>query len=240
VTDIRRFEKLDSTNEEASRLAAKGECGPLWIVVQSQSAGRGRRGRDWISHPGNLFASHLIEIDVPPENCGQLSFVAALALGDLVAGYALGAKITLKWPNDILLNGRKVAGILLEVAPAGTGSRVIVGCGVNLAHFPDGTEYPATSIAEFAEKTPNPEDALPRLVACWDAWDEIWRRRGFEAIRSAWLTRAEGLGKNITVRLGESEVEGVFENLTDDGTLLLRIKTGGLERVAAGDVFPSG
>ena len=240
MTDIRRFETLDSTNEEASRLASNGERGPLWIVARSQSAGRGRRGRDWISSPGNLFASYLIEIDVAPAICAELSFVAALALGDLVAGYASGADTTLKWPNDILLNSRKVAGILIEVVTAGTASRVIVGCGVNLAHCPEGTEYPATSIAEFAEEAPNPQDALGRLVVSWDAWYEVWRNRGFEAIRSAWLTRADGLGKKLTVRLEDSEIEGVFESLADDGTLLLRVEGGSLERVTAGDVFPAG
>ncbi len=240
MTDIRRFDVLDSTNEEASRLAEKAERGPLWVVAVSQTKGRGRRGRVWISKPGNLYASLLTEIEAPLETCGQLSFVAALAVGDLVSGYVSDARVTLKWPNDILLNRRKIAGILVEASSSGAGSSMIVGCGVNLANHPDQIEFPATSLADVMGHAPDSEAALERLVACWDTWYEIWDKSGFEPIRSAWLERAEGLRENLSVQLGDSEIEGVFENISDDGALLVRVNGGGVERITAGDVFFSG
>jgi len=237
VTDIRRYEVLDSTNEEARRLAVNGEHGPLWVIAVSQTKGRGRRGRNWISHPGNLFTSLLIELGEPLENCGQLSFVAALAVADLAADYASGAAATLKWPNDVLLNGRKVAGILLEVAPNGTATRMIIGFGVNLAHQPGETNFPAISFAEVAAEMPDPEVALLRLVDAWNTWYEIWRKEGFRSIRTAWLARAEGFGKKLTVQLGNSVVTGVFKNIEDDGSLLLCVDGGEAQRITAGDVF---
>jgi BirA family biotin operon repressor/biotin-[acetyl-CoA-carboxylase] ligase len=237
VTDIRRYEVLDSTNEEVRRRAANGETGPLWVIARSQTKGRGRRGRNWISVPGNLFTSLLIELGEPAELCGQLSFVAALAVADLTAGYASGAAVTLKWPNDVLLNGRKVAGILLEVPRNGTAVCMIIGFGVNLARHPGGTDFPAISFAEVSAKVPDPEVALLRLVDTWNTWYEIWREDGFRSIRTAWLARAEGLGKELTVQLGNSVVAGVFENIDEDGSLRLRVEAGKVERITAGDVF---
>ena len=237
MTEIRRYELLDSTNEEARRLAAKGEHGPLWVIAQSQTEGRGRHGKNWLSYPGNLFASLLVKLESPLETCGQLSFVAALAVGDVVAGYVSGAQGALKWPNDILLNERKVAGILLETVPSGAASLMIVGCGINLAHYPGDTDFPAAALAKFVEEPPSPEASLIRLVAAWDTWYEIWRKSSFKPIRSAWLARARGVGERLTVRLGGAEIQGVFENLDDDGTLLLRTESGGTERITAGDVF---
>ncbi len=240
MTDIRRFEMLDSTNEEARRIAQAGEYGPLWVIAASQTKGRGRRGRRWISNPGNLFASLLIEVDRPPEVCGQLSFVAALAVADVADHYAADAAVTMKWPNDVLLNGRKFAGILLEAAGRGAATRMTVGFGINLAHQPAETEFPASSIAEIAAKVPKPEAALQRLVEAWDTWYETWHKAGFAPIRAAWLAQAEGLGKSLTVQLGSSAVTGIFEDMADDGALLVRDEAGGVERITAGDVFFSG
>lgn len=237
MTDIRRYEVLDSTNEEVRRLAVNGEHGPLWVIAASQTKGRGRRGRTWISNPGNLFTSLLIEVGVPLEVCGQLSFVAALAIADLAAVYASGGAVTLKWPNDVLLNGRKVAGILLEAARDGAATRMTIGFGVNLAHKPGQTNFAAISFAEVAANVPDPESALLRLVDAWNTWYETWRKDGFRSIRTAWLTRAEGFGKELTVQLGNSVVTGVFENIEDDGSLLLCVDGGGVERITAGDVF---
>ena len=237
MTDIRRHALLDSTNEEARRLALAGEHGPLWIVAAEQSSGRGRRGREWVSKPGNLFVTHLCEVSAPPEACAQLSFAAALAASDAIACYAPNADINLKWPNDILLERRKVAGILLEAAPNGAVVRLIVGIGINLAHFPVDTEFPAISLASVTQHAPEPDAVLTRLVAAWDAWYEDWLRQGFAPIRAAWLSRAQGLGGNLKVRMGQSETEGVFENLDEDGALLLRVQGGGRLRITAGEVF---
>lgn len=237
MTEIRRYELLDSTNQEARRIAAKGEYGPLWVIAESQTEGRGRRGHNWISYPGNLFASLLVELESPFETCGQLSFVAALAVSDVVAEYVSSVEVSVKWPNDVLLNQRKVAGVLLETVSSGAASLIIIGCGVNLAHYPRDTDFSATALTEIVEEPPSPEEALTHLVAAWDTWYEIWRKSSFDPIRSAWLARAKGIGEKLTVRLGGAEIQGIFENLGDDGTLLIRTKSGGTERITTGDVF---
>ncbi len=240
MTDIRRHATLDSTSEEARRLALAGEHGPLWVIAEEQTKGRGRRGRDWISRKGNLFASHLLEVDAPAETCATLSFVAALSAADTVAALASNARVTLKWPNDVLLEGRKASGVLLEGAPNGALQRLIVGIGINLAHHPEGMETPAISLAAVTHATHSPEDALACLVAAWDRWYALWREGGFAPIRAAWLSRAGGLGETVTVRTGQSEMMGVFETLDEDGALRLHLEDGRISRVTAGEVFFSG
>jgi BirA family biotin operon repressor/biotin-[acetyl-CoA-carboxylase] ligase len=180
-----RHDVIDSTNEEARRLAAAGESGPLWIAATEQTAGRGRRGRIWVSQAGNLFATLLIAAPTPI--AAQLGFAAGLAAAELVSSYAPRGAVALKWPNDVLLDGRKVAGILLEgVAP----EMLAIGIGINLAHHPQGTEFPATSLAVALGHAPDPDDALVRLAGRMVAWYEIWRNRGFAEVRSVWLARA--------------------------------------------------
>lgn len=229
---IVRYDVIDSTNEEARRLAEAGETGPLWIVAHEQTGGRGRRGRTWVSQPGNLFATLLLSPPGSLEQRAQISFVAGLAAAEMIAAFA--GDVTLKWPNDVLLKGCKVAGMLLESVGL---SALAVGFGVNLAHFPQQTEFPATSVAKVAGSAPAPDDALARLAARWDAWYEVWTRDGFAPVRAAWLARASGLGERIRVRLMDREMNGVFENLDDNGALLLRQADGALARVTAGDVF---
>jgi BirA family biotin operon repressor/biotin-[acetyl-CoA-carboxylase] ligase len=236
VTEIRHYETLDSTNEEARRIAAAGAHGPLWIVAERQSAGRGRRGRAWVSEPGNLFATYFDEVDAPLDVCAQASLVAGLAVADVVAGYAPNAEVTLKWPNDVLLEKRKVAGILLESAPNGGLVRLVVGIGINLSNHPAGTEFPATSLRTESD-APTPAEAFVRLAAAWDAWYDAWRSDGFATIRAAWLARAAGRGEKLAVRLGDSETIGVFDDMDDSGALLLRLGDGSRLRVTAGEVF---
>jgi BirA family transcriptional regulator, biotin operon repressor / biotin---[acetyl-CoA-carboxylase] ligase len=229
---LARYDTLDSTNEEARRLAKNGVRGPLWIVSREQTAGRGRRGRVWISESGNLFATLLM-----PETTSlfaQLGFVAGLAAADAVAAFAPGGKVTLKWPNDVLLNGKKVAGILLEAL--GQDSRAI-GIGINAAHYPPGTEFPSISIAAVTGDQPDLDGILLRLASAMTAWYEICLRDGFQPVRKAWLLRSSGLGHAIRARLADSEREGVFEDLDEDGALLLRESAGTLTRITAGDVF---
>ena len=229
---LRRYESLDSTNQEALRLARVGARGPLWIVAREQSAGHGRRGREWVSAPGNLFATLLSE--APPSIAAQLGFVAGLAAGETVAALAPDAEVTLKWPNDVLLDGKKAAGTLLE----STGEDVLaIGVGINLAHHPEGTEFPANSVAAVTGRAPDPDDALLRLATRMAAWYEVWREDGFATVRAAWLSRAAGLGGPIRARLEGSEMRGNFEGLDQDGALLLRDVAGVVTRIAAGDVF---
>lgn len=223
--------ELDSTNEEACRLAATGTAGPLWISAARQIAGRGRRGRAWESQSGNLFATLLIPPERPQSEWPTLSFVSSLAVAGMVHGFAPRASATLKWPNDVLLEGRKVAGILLERC----GPALAIGIGVNLAHFPPNTEFPATAIAAHATP-PTPEDALTVLAAAFAPWYERWRGGGFAAVKDHWLAGAAGLGAPIRARLVHEEQTGLFEGIDDNGALLLR-QGETLRTVTAAEVF---
>ena len=223
---------LDSTNEEAKRLAAAGETGPLWIAAARQTAGRGRHGRSWESLSGNLTATLLLAPRRLQSEWPQLSFAAAIAAADMAAGFAPGGRIALKWPNDVLMDGKKLAGILLERA----GPMLAIGIGVNLAHFPKGTEFPATSLAAVGVTPPTPDQALAALAAQFAKWYEVWRDQGFVPLRDAWLARAAGLGQPIRARLPHEERHGVFEGIDATGALLLKEGTG-TRAISAGEVF---
>ncbi len=226
--------ELDSTNEEARRLAQGGEQGPVWITAARQSAGRGRRGRVWDSGQGNLAATLLLRPAVPA--AGQLSFVASLAAAEMAAHFAPSATITVKWPNDVLAEGRKLAGILLESEPAPRGIWLAIGIGVNLASFPPGTEFPATSLAQLGIAPPSSDEALAVLAARFADWYALWMDKGFETVRTAWLARAGGLGLPIRARLPHETRHGVFEGIDGSGALLLN-EQGHIHAIAAGEVF---
>lgn len=238
------FTDLDSTNEEARRRAEAGDPGGLWITAERQSAGRGRRGRDWVSPSGNLMATLLLRPDHPAGEAAQLSFAAALAVHDTVSGFLpdpKGAGLAIKWPNDVRAGRRKLAGILLEssAGPEGRLAWLAVGIGVNLAHFPDDLPYPATSLRDLGG-TATPLDFLPALAASFQTYQQAWEREGFAPLRTAWLARAEGRGGEVTVRLGSGSFEGRFEDLTEDGELAVRLSDGSLRLVGAGEVFIAG
>jgi BirA family biotin operon repressor/biotin-[acetyl-CoA-carboxylase] ligase len=234
------YETLGSTNAEALALSRAGECGPLWVTAKSQSAGRGRRGSTWVSAPGNLYATLLLSDPSPPELAPQLSFVAALALHDAVADCAgaLGPRLAVKWPNDLLLNGAKLGGILIE-GESEPLFAVAVGIGVNCVSHPGGTPYPATDLATAgALVTPSRlvatlSTAMQRRLAQWQ------RGQGFAASRADWLKRAYGLGQDIRVRLPERELEGLFKGIDDAGHLQV-LERHGLTTVTAGEVFALG
>lgn len=234
---ITYFDTLDSTNEEAKRQAMAGATGPLWIVARRQSSGRGRRGRVWTSTPGNLFATGLYRLDCEPARAAQLSFAAALAVGDLCASVLDPDRVRLKWPNDVLVGGRKISGILLESGQhADGGLWLAVGIGVNLSHHPEDSERPATDLrAQGAELSV--EDAAERLSQRFDHWLNRWAQDGFTPIREAWLSRVHGLGERCVVRLETETLEGVFADLGPDGSLRLDLKDGGRRFISAGDVF---
>lgn len=231
------FDALDSTNEEAKRRALDGEPGPLWIMAKAQTAGRGRRGRPWTSGQGNLFTTGLFRLDASPARAAQLSFAAALAVGDLAA-QAIGPEIVrLKWPNDVLVEGRKLAGILLESgAHRDGGLWMAVGIGINLAHHPGDAERPATDLTRHGGAL-EPEAAVEILAQRFDHWRGVWSAQGFAPIREAWLSRAWGLGERCTARLEGETVEGVFADLAEDGALRLDLPSGARRFISAGDVF---
>lgn len=234
---LKEFDEIDSTNEEARRLALAGERGPLWITAARQSAGRGRRGRAWVSPTGNLSATLLLAPGRPANECAQLSFAAALAASDAVQSFGADARV--KWPNDVLANGAKLAGILLESASQGGADPawLAVGIGINLKHHPSDTEFPATSLAAIGIPAPEPREALLRLAASFAKWYDIWRAQGFAPIRDAWLARAAGLGTRIRARLTNGETMGVFEGIDANGALLLREAQDRVRTIAAGEVF---
>ena len=222
------FERIDSTNAEARRLAEGGERGPLWIWSDEQTGGRGRRGRTWVSEPGNLYVTCLFQTAAAVVAVAQVSFVAAIAVHDLASNLLPKEKLFLKWPNDVLRDGAKFCGILAEVVAANP-TRVALGCGINLAHAPGGMPYPVTALGgEFA-----PDSILPKLALSLWNWLEIWDEgRGFPAIRKAWLERADGVGKEVSV----DGTIGRFEGLDSEGALLMTLSDGTQRQIHAGDV----
>jgi BirA family biotin operon repressor/biotin-[acetyl-CoA-carboxylase] ligase len=236
-----RYETLGSTNAEALARARAGERGPLWISAAAQTGGRGRRGKSWVSPPGNLYATLLLTEPSPPALAPQLSFVAGLAAHDAVVAGArnLAPKLKLKWPNDLLLDGRKLAGLLIE-AESQPRFSVAIGIGVNCVSHPADTGYGATDL-QAGGVLLAVEDLLAKLAAAMTARLAQWAAGvGFSAIRNDWLDRAASLGETIMVRLPERQLTGTFEGIDADGRLLIATADKITETVAAGDVFALG
>jgi BirA family biotin operon repressor/biotin-[acetyl-CoA-carboxylase] ligase len=235
---IEALAEVDSTNAEARRRAEAGERGPLWITAEHQSAGRGRRGRAWETGAGNLAATWLGVTDKPPAEAAQVSFVAALAVADLAAAFVPAALVSLKWPNDLLIDGAKAAGILVESGPHPAGGLwLAVGIGVNLASAPKFADRPATAFADHMRgPPPHPIAGLERLAQDFERRHGLWERAGFAPIAEAWTERAHGLGQVCTAQLPTETLTGVAEGLDEDGALRLRTSTG-VRRITAGDVF---
>jgi BirA family biotin operon repressor/biotin-[acetyl-CoA-carboxylase] ligase len=246
------FDTIGSTNEEAVRRGRAGETGPLWIVSPHQSGGRGRRGGNWETPSGNLAASLLITTDAPPATAATLGFVAGLALAQALdrycgrdpglgvasdAGSCGAGRFLLKWPNDVLVDGAKLSGILLETEQRADLSRfLVIGIGVNTAHAPQGLPYPATSLVVLGHHI-SPETLFRALSAEWVGLTDLWAAgRGFPTIRRLWLQRAAGLGGEIRVQTGQESVRGTFETLDDTGQLVVRLEDGSSRLVTAGDV----
>jgi BirA family biotin operon repressor/biotin-[acetyl-CoA-carboxylase] ligase len=226
---------IGSTNAEALRLGRAGERGPLWVTAVRQTEGRGRRGRTWVSEPGNLYASLLLHDPSSADRFPQLSLVAALALHDAVTGRipGLASRVALKWPNDLLIDRNKFAGILIE----GEGAAVAIGIGVNCVRHPAGTDYPATDLATAGVRT-SPATLFGPLSAALAARLSQWHRGDdFAAIRADWLARAAGLGKPVRIKTGDGEASGRFETIDETGRLVLRLADGTMQTMAAGDVF---
>ena len=231
-------ELLTSTNTEALAVARSGERGPLWVTAERQSAGRGRRGRTWVSERGNLFASLLLTDPAPAEHWPELAFVAALAVHDAVAELAETIKpgLAIKWPNDLLLGGRKFVGILIEGEGTEAGA-VAIGIGVNCKSHPKDTDFPATDLGAAGAKV-SAAKLFRALSAKMLGRIAQWNRgEHFSTIRTDWLARAAGLGDVIRVRLADREISGRFETLDDAGRLVLILAEGGREAIAAGDVI---
>lgn len=213
-------------------LAATGLEEGVWLRAERQSGGRGRQGRAWISPPGNLYASTLVRLRPSDPSAATLALVAAIALEETVAAYVPG-KAQLKWPNDLLIDGAKVSGILLERA----GDAVVIGIGVNLAHHPVDTDRVATSLAAHGVAIA-PEDFIDTLAEAFARWVESWRGQGIELIRRRWVEKAHPPGTPLMVRLSEGPaLEGLFGGLDTDGALILRLADGTRRAIHAADVF---
>lgn len=237
--------RTDSTNAEALRLAP-GLSGPAWVMAREQSAARGRRGRGWAMPAGNFAGTLVLRPQGGPVAAAQLSFVAALALYDTLADVCgPSVRLAIKWPNDVLLNGGKVAGILLESSGPGDGALMVaVGIGVNLAAAPDASQLEARAVqpvSVFGETghLVSQDEFLDFLAMAFARWQAQLDAYGFAPIRNAWLARAARLGEPIVARIGSTESHGVFEGIDDSGALVLKTAAGRLV-IPAADVYFEG
>ncbi len=236
------FESLDSTNEEALRQLGQGCEAPLWILAGEQSLGRGRGGRRWQSPKGNLYASLLLRLNVSAVVATELSFVAALAARDAIASQLpseqLGA-LRLKWPNDVMLAGSKIAGILIEslADPKGRGLAAIVGIGINVSAAPPDTGRP---VAALGAPPADCARVFSALTAAFETWRSRWNEgKGFASVREAWLERAHVPGEPICVNLNGSAIRGTFRGVDERGALQLETAAGVVITMSAGDIIPT-
>lgn len=241
---------VGSTNAMALERARDGDAGKLWIVSKKQESGRGRRGRAWETPEGNLAATLLVVLNERLPQAATLGFVAGLSLSDALSAVVPGKvrvgadagaqgrnRFELKWPNDVLADGAKLAGILLESTLLSDGRMAVaIGIGVNVVAHPQGTPYPATSLAALGWNG----DAERLFLALSDAWVTnmgIWDSGlGLRGIRDRWLERAAGLGSEVAVRVDGDVSRGIFETIDEEGRFVIRQAGGKLVRISAGDV----
>ncbi|HYC03095.1 MAG TPA: biotin--[acetyl-CoA-carboxylase] ligase [Azospirillaceae bacterium] len=235
---LTELERCGSTNDVAKELARSGAPEGTLVRTLMQEAGRGRRGRAWTSIPGNLYCSLVLRPHGGPARAAEISFVAALAVAQAVSDLVPGAP-KVKWPNDVLLDGAKIAGILLESepGPGGTVEWLVLGVGVNVSGHPEGLDYPATSLREAGADI-DAGEVLALYGRHFLTWYERWQTYGFAPVRAAWLNAAQGLGGPVTVRLAAESFEGRLVDLDEEGGLIVETGTG-RRRVTAGDVFPA-
>ncbi|MDQ2762612.1 MAG: biotin--[acetyl-CoA-carboxylase] ligase [Pseudomonadota bacterium] len=216
-------------------LAASGAAEGLWLRAERQVSGRGRQGRAWVSPIGNLSATTLVKLRPTDPPAATLALVAAVATEEAVSVYLPrdGRKVVIKWPNDLLIDGAKVAGILLERAD----NAVVIGIGVNLVHHPEGLDRPTTSLAAHGV-TPDAAQFIETLAESFARWLTRWRGEGITPVRSRWLARAHPVGTALTAAFPDgSVVDGLFQGLDADGALVLRLADGGTRVIHAADIF---
>ena len=236
------FETVDSTNSEALRLASSGASGNFIILSREQTGGRGQKGREWVSIAGNLHASILLDSKSDPKKHPQLSFVIANAMYESIAALAakhkLSLNIELKWPNDVLINGKKVAGILLESISFERKNYVVVGFSVNIMEAPNALGRPVTSLLDEAIKFGHPDEFLNILM---DKFDKLYKQwcveNNFVKTRKNWMRRAYNLNKVITVDDGVRRISGVFKEIDFNGAMRLKLASGQLYNLVTGEVL---
>jgi len=235
---VRVLEETASTNEDLKQAALAGEDAGLVIKAKRQTAGKGRQGRTWNSPEGNLYVSVLLRPEGSVQEVGLFSFVTALAVHQAVTKTLPTANVKLKWPNDVLVNGKKIGGILLESSGAENGSLdwLVIGVGVNVASHPDSdtTLYPTTSLAAEGGEA-EVDDVLEAFLNGLDQWRLTLNRDGFRHVRRSWLAHAQAGA--MTVRLPKREIQGHFSGIDEKGRLILRLANGEEESIDSGDVF---
>lgn len=245
------FDSVGSTSTEAARAAQAGDIGDVWFCALQQTAGRGRRGRPWQSPHGNLAASLLVVPAVDPAIAATLGFVAGVALNQALAGIVPAAilktgidgadlangRIALKWPNDVLADGAKLAGILLEAHKRPDGAlAIVVGIGVNVVEAPAGLPYPATSLRALGLDA-TAETVFGALSDAWVDAVELWDRgRGVTAVLELWRRSAAGIGAEVAVNRDGDIVRGIFETIDEGGRLIVRANDNSRIAITAGDV----
>lgn len=237
---VEHYPEVASTNDLARQRAERGAEEGLVILADRQVAGRGRHGRAWDSPLGNLYASVLLRPRAPLASSATLSLVAALAVIEALDPFVGDrSRLRAKWPNDVLLDGNKTAGVLLEGADDGRGNTawLVIGIGVNVARAPEALARGTTSVQAATGVAVTPRTVLDRLLDGLAHRYADWGERGFTALRAAWLARAHGVGSAVTLRLGDEAIQGRFADLGEDGSLLLENELGCLTRYTAGELF---
>jgi BirA family biotin operon repressor/biotin-[acetyl-CoA-carboxylase] ligase len=229
VAQIRTVAETRSTNDDVAELGRQGATEGLWLRAERQTGGKGRQGREWHSPTGNLYASTLVRLRPGDPPAPTLALVAAVALQEVVSAYAPVHQVLIKWPNDLLVEGAKLAGILLERAD----DAVVIGIGANLASHPEGLERPVTSLCALTGSTPDPAIFLETLAESFARWLARWRGEGLSRVRSSWLAAAHPIGTALSTHAGE----GLFDGLDETGALRLRLADGRSRVIHAGDVF---
>ena len=234
---IETFDEIDSTMMEASRRAARGDLGPVWLLAKKQNAGRGRRGRTWVSDEGNLYVTYLAPADRPPQELALVGFAAGLAICDAVKEeIGRGWDTRIKWPNDVMIEGAKASGLMLDSGATPDGRPwAALGLGVNLVSAPQSIDQLTTYLAAYQEPT-DPYSFLSALRPRLAYWDEVLLQEGFEPLRAAWLDCAYGLGETIHVTVGAQLLKGRLAGLSPRGDLILDTESG-RRLIAAGDVL---
>ena len=229
--EVRHYDRIGSTNDEAVRLAKEGASHGTVVHADEQTVGRGRLSRKWQSPPGNLYVSIILRLGLPAARTMEVSFIAALAVADAIETMLpRQERAALKWPNDVLVRDGKISGILLEQA----GDALILGVGINVLQPPGGVSYNVSTIVGCGGLG-TVDGMRSALLTALANWLDIWQHDGFAAVRSAWLARAHPPGTTLRVVIGDRTVEGGFAGLAPDGALLLDTAEG-RKRYVAGDV----
>lgn len=233
------LDEVASTNDEALvRAAAEGAVEGTLVTARRQTAGRGRRGRKWQSDEGNLFLSLILKPEGGLQAAGPIGFAAALAIADTVA-CLMGdeAEIALKWPNDVLIGGRKVSGLLIERAIGAAEHALILGVGINLVSHPDDTRYPATDLCTEGAAEVSVSRALKEFCSAFLRHYNGCQEDGFAPLREAWLARSRGIGENLSVEIEGRQFHGIFRTIDETGALCLDLGHAGMKKITAGDIF---